>query len=123
MEGGMVDIEFISQIIKIIFGSTNKSIRNKNTVKILRYVMNNNIFSKNKIKYLIETYYFYRNIEKHIALNNLSERYIFRRNDEKNIGTNLGYKNNEELFLETKKRMVKTRNIYNSFFKKILRLV
>ena len=123
MEGGMVDIEFISQIIKIIFGSTNKSIRNKNTVKILRYIMNNNIFSKNKIKYLIETYYFYRNIEKHIALNNLSERYIFRRNDEKNIGTNLGYKNNEELFLETKKRMVKTRNIYNSFFKKILRLV
>jgi len=123
MEGGMVDIEFISQVIKIIFGCNNKSIRNINTVKVLRYVMNNDLYSKNKTKYLIDTYYFYRNVEKHIALNNLSERYIFKRNDEKNIGSILGYKNNEELFLEIKKRMVKTRNIYNSFFKKMMRLV
>lgn len=123
MEGGLVDIEFISQIIKIIFVPEFKILEKKNTPDTLQYMINKKIFSGANLKYLIDTYYFYRNIEKYIALNNLSERYILRRNDGKMIHEYLDFETKDDLFDELGKRMIKTRKIYNQLIQKLERLI
>jgi len=123
MEGGLVDIEFAAQVLKIILFDKNKSILKKNSPQVISFAEKKGILSASDADFMIDTYFFYRDIEKYIALNNLSERYIFRLNDSKIEPGFLGYESRQTLFIEIKKRMFKIRKIYNSLFKKFERFV
>jgi [glutamine synthetase] adenylyltransferase / [glutamine synthetase]-adenylyl-L-tyrosine phosphorylase len=123
MEGGLVDIEFIVQVAKIVFRDKYPSIEKKNTPDALSLLKNKKIFPLNENKYLADAYYFYRLIENYIALNNLSERYILRKKDERNIYKLLDFSSPEELFIITAEKMKKVRVIYQHIFKKFERLI
>ncbi len=117
----MVDIEFMSQVIKLISADRNKGVIGKSTIKTLQSIEAKEILSVADLKFLTESYYMYRNIEKYIALNNLSERYILKFNDYKNFYEFFGFSSQEIFIAELKRRMLKVRNIFNSFFKKAKR--
>ena len=123
MEGGLVDIEFLVQVMKMLFRSKYPVLEKKNTPNVLLFLKNKAIFPATNIKYLVDTYYFFRNIEKYIALNNLSERYILKKNDERNIYKLIGFSNSVELFEITMQKMKNVRRIYQQMFKKFERLL
>jgi glutamine synthetase adenylyltransferase len=123
MEGGLVDIEFLVQVIKILFRSKYPSLEKKNTPGVLLFLKNKGMFPVNNIMCLIDSYYYLRNIEKYIALNNLSERYILRKNDDRNIYKLIGFSSSEELFDTTKKKMKNVRQVYIQMFKKFERFL
>lgn len=63
MEGGIRDIEFITQAQQLLHGGRNKALRDGNTLSALQKLSDNRIISRQEFNQLREAYIFLRKIE------------------------------------------------------------
>ena len=61
-QGGLVDIEYISQILQIKYGSKYPSIRKTSTIEVLASLFNEKLISKTMYNELKASYIFFRNL-------------------------------------------------------------
>ena len=61
--GGIVDIEFIVQILQLRYGHADKDVRNANTISALRSLKEKEYISEADYHALADAYYFLRGIE------------------------------------------------------------
>ncbi len=66
--GGMVDVEFIVQYLQLLHGGTIKSLRKKNTVNLLKCMVENHILPQLDAQLLIDGYKFLRRLENKLRL-------------------------------------------------------
>ena len=68
-KGGIREIEFIIQMIQLIFGGKYREIRVKNSLKFLRIIKENfNFLKKDEVEFFIEGYKFLRQLEHKIQI-------------------------------------------------------
>ena len=66
--GGIVDIEFITQILQLKFGYTDKDIRDTNTSNALKTLKEKGCLSEDDYSKLSDAYFFLRNIESRLRI-------------------------------------------------------
>ncbi|NPA51491.1 MAG: glutamine-synthetase adenylyltransferase [Aquificae bacterium] len=63
MDGGIREIEFTVQVIQLLYGHKIPKLRERSTLKALRYIRELDLLEKEKVELLEEAYLFYRRLE------------------------------------------------------------
>ena len=66
--GGMVDVEFITQYLQLLYADKFESLRTQNTVDLLKFMAENQILVQNDANLLIGGYKFLRRLENKLRL-------------------------------------------------------
>jgi len=122
--GGIVDIEFVVQMLQLVFGCEYDEIRVTNTHDALHSLKKLNLLSNRDFYALHNCYLFYRNLENLIRAyqNTSSSRLPKDKNVLSHISTFFGFKENgyEKLFKEYEAVRKTVRSTYNRIFERYL---
>lgn len=99
-EGGIREIEFTVQVFQLLHGGQNPKLRERETVKALRNIVEAGLISYEDGKKLENAYIFLRNLEHVIQLKNCIQTQTFKLDNAEEYAQKLGFKNQEE-FLQT----------------------
>ena len=98
-EGGIREIEFIVQVFQLLHGGHDPSLRERETVRALRKIVEKGLLSEEKGKFLEDAYVFLRNLEHVIQLKNCVQTQILNLKNASEYAKKLGF-DSEEKFLE-----------------------
>lgn len=118
--GGLTDIEFVAQILQMKnFNKTRKIERN--TLKALDFLLRNDFINETEYEILISNYRFYREVEKFLRVSIGTRSNLIPSDSDKleYLSLCLGYRFVDEFVDSIKKRMRKTRQIFNDLLDKI----
>ncbi|MFQ5917558.1 MAG: bifunctional [glutamate--ammonia ligase]-adenylyl-L-tyrosine phosphorylase/[glutamate--ammonia-ligase] adenylyltransferase, partial [Candidatus Binatia bacterium] len=124
-KGGLVDIEFITQMLQLSHGHLHHSIRQRGTLQALGNLRDKKIINQSDYHLLSEGYRFLRQLDHRLRLERDQSIDILEREAEKlqGIATAMGYKGHKklsggELLLgDYEKRRERIRSCYERFFK------
>ncbi len=120
--GGLTDIEFIAQILQMKnFHRTRKIERN--TMKALNLMLEKNFISESEYEILTSNYRFYREVEKFLRVSLGTKSNLIPSDSDKleYLSLCLGYRFADEFADSIKKRMRRTRQVFNDLLDKITR--
>lgn len=114
--GGLVDIDFIVQLLQLKHGAKLKIIRQTNTIEALASLFNEAIISESEFKTLDTGYKFLRRIENAVRLIQDKATSDIQIDDFNKAGEIIFNTSGESLLKEYKSVTKKIRKIYNSYF-------
>ncbi len=120
--GGIVDIEFIVQILQLRYGHADKDVRNANTISALRSLREKEYISEADYHSLVDAYYFLRGIEHGLRIVEDSVQNILPMDEAAliRLARRMGYegrnKSGSRLFKDFKVKCKIVRGIYNKVF-------
>ncbi|MEK6682506.1 MAG: bifunctional [glutamate--ammonia ligase]-adenylyl-L-tyrosine phosphorylase/[glutamate--ammonia-ligase] adenylyltransferase, partial [Nitrospirota bacterium] len=126
--GGIVDIEFIVQILQLRYGHADKDVRNANTISALRSLKEKEYISEADYHALADAYYFLRGIEHGLRIVEDSVQNILPMDEAAliRLARRIGYegrnKSGGRLFKDFKVKCKIVRGIYNKVFLSHLRI-
>ena len=114
--GGIRDIEFIVQVLQLLNGGKNKSIKTGSTLSALQKLKHVKLLSTEEEDNLNSAYILYRKIEHFLQLMNNAQTHTIPENGEiaEKLSFYLGFKNLKEFKKKIKESRNKVRLIYNS---------
>ncbi|NVM03855.1 MAG: bifunctional [glutamate--ammonia ligase]-adenylyl-L-tyrosine phosphorylase/[glutamate--ammonia-ligase] adenylyltransferase, partial [Candidatus Helarchaeota archaeon] len=126
--GGIVDIEFIIQILQLKYGGKFRELRIPNTLKALNVLENKGILDKANAGSILSAYKFLRRIENRLRIMHDTSLHSFNVTEEEIESLALrmkyvkekGKKAGEALLGEYKGHTENIRKIYKRIFKKLL---
>ena len=124
-KGGLVDIEFITQMLQLSHGHLHPSIRQRGTLQALNTLRDNKIINQSDYRLLYEGYCFLRQLDHRLRLERDQSIDILEREAEKlqGIATAMGYKGQKKisggefLLRDYEQRRDWIRSSYERFFK------
>ena len=114
--GGLVDIDFIVQLLQMQHGSEFKKIKNTNTVKALGALFSEGLMKESDYKTLDSGYRFLRELENAVRLIQDKATSDIYEDDFNKAGEIIFNKSGKSLLKEYKAITKKVRKIYNSYF-------
>ncbi|NIS09849.1 MAG: bifunctional [glutamate--ammonia ligase]-adenylyl-L-tyrosine phosphorylase/[glutamate--ammonia-ligase] adenylyltransferase [Candidatus Dadabacteria bacterium] len=114
--GGLVDIDFVVQLLQLKHGAKHKKIRNTNTIQALESLFNEEIISESEFKALDSGYKFLRRIENAVRLIQDKATSDIQIDDFNKAGEIIFDRSGESVLKEYKSVTKKIRKIYNSYF-------
>lgn len=116
-KGGLVDVEFTTQILQLKFGEKSPSIRQPNTAKVIASLKDERIISEHDYEVLGGAYKFYRLLENRLRIvHNRTEGAIVKNSLELlSLAKRLGYQGNDagdKLLEDYLNYAAKVRNLY-----------
>ncbi len=120
--GGLTDIEFIAQILQMKnFRRTGKI--EKNTIKALDFLLKNDYIKESEYDVLVSNYGFYREVEKFLRVSLWTKSNLIPSDPEKleYLSLCLGYRFADEFIDSVKRRMRKTRQVFEDILDRITR--
>ena len=116
--GGIVDIEFITQMLQLRYGQDHQEIRQPNTADALAALHNAQILSDKDYLFLTESYLLLRNVESRIRLMNPTARDDLPVDDDDRtkLAKLLGYADISDLMSDCEKYTRQNRLMFERFF-------
>jgi glutamate-ammonia-ligase adenylyltransferase len=124
-KGGMVDIEFLTQMLQLSHGYRHPRLRERGTLEALRALRNEKIIEENDCRLLSEGYLFLRRLDHRLRLERDQSIDLLEREPEKlhGVAQALGYKGQNKktagdlLLRDYERRRERIRACYERFFK------
>lgn len=123
-EGGIVDIEFVAQVLQLKYGAKEKGVRNANTLDALKQLEECGYLEKKDYSDLTESYRFLRMVENRLRIVQDRPLNILFKSPEKivKLARRMGYKESEkespgaQLLRDYGSHTERIREIYNRYF-------
>ena len=123
-EGGIVDIEFVVQVLQLKHGGKEKGVRNANTLQALKKLKECGFILEKDYADLSESYIFLRTVENRLRIVHDRPLNILLKSSEKlvKLARRMGYKETEEespgaqLLRDYELHTERVREIYNRYF-------
>ncbi|MEK6250293.1 MAG: hypothetical protein N2C12_19065, partial [Planctomycetales bacterium] len=115
--GGIVDIEFITQMLQLRHGRELPSIRQPNTLAALISLHDEGLLSDQDFEFLITSYQLLRSIESRLRLMNSTSGNELPEGDElAKLAQTLGYAESSALLEDSEKTTLQNRGLFDRFF-------
>ncbi|NIT13913.1 MAG: hypothetical protein GTN99_06650 [Candidatus Dadabacteria bacterium] len=114
--GGLVDIDFVVQLLQMLHGLEHRKIRQTNTLQALQSLFDEGLIKQSEFKTLDSGYRFLRQLENAVRLIQDKATSEIREGDFDKAGEIIYGKSGEALLKEYKSITKKVRKIYNSYF-------
>lgn len=118
--GGLRDVEFAVQLLQLVHGRTDKSLRSPNTLEALTALMHGGYVGRDDGATLDEAYRFLRTLEHRLQLQRLRRTHVLPTNDDdlRRLGRALGMRHSpvEELHESWRRYAVEVRRIHEKLF-------
>ncbi len=118
MEGGIRDIEFITQAQQLLHGGKHKSLREGNTLSALQKLLDHRIISRQEYDQLMEAYVFLRRIEHFQQLASGKQTHLLPAYpaQQQQLAGFLGFSNWQETEKTISEKRRTVRKLFNRFF-------